>query len=235
MAGDWIKVEHATVDKPEIARIADLLGVRPNEALGLMVSFWVWCDRHARNGVVTHMSRTTLDNVTHTPGFAVCLIDVGWAQIDDETGAITITNHDRHNGNPAKTRALGRDRAVTHRSRESNAEPVTRLDKKKITTERERIDAPTDEHRQLASTLKLDCEVEWLKYRDQQANAPRKHSDLQAGFRNWLRRAKEFQPQPRPGPAKQEARARVADDIWKGVDDGRSNERVIDGQAERVA
>ena len=46
MAGDWIKVEHATMDKPEVLRIADLLGVSRREAIGILFDFWVWLDRN---------------------------------------------------------------------------------------------------------------------------------------------------------------------------------------------
>ena len=34
MAGDWIKFEHASLDKPEVLRIAELLGVERRYAIG---------------------------------------------------------------------------------------------------------------------------------------------------------------------------------------------------------
>lgn len=134
MAGDWIKVEHATLDKPEVLRMAELLGIKRREMLGVLLDFFVWLDRNSCHGCVTHMSRMSLDDVTHMAGFAAALCDVGWASIDDETGVMTLKNWDRHNGNPAKTRALAKDRKVTQRSRNSHAESVTREEKRRVTT-----------------------------------------------------------------------------------------------------
>ena len=131
MAGDWIKFEHATLDKPEVLRMAEMLGISRREMLGLLLDFFCWLDKNSRHGCVTHMSRMSLDSVTHTSGFSACLVDVGWAEIDDATGVLTIKNWDRHNGNTAKTRALGRDRKVTQRSRTQRDEIVTREEKRR--------------------------------------------------------------------------------------------------------
>lgn len=246
MAGDWIKVEHATVDKPEILRIADLLGVKPNEALGIMVSFWVWLDRNSRNGLVTHMSRTTLDNVTHTPGFAACLVDVGWAQIDDATGIITIPNHDRHNGNPAKTRALGKDRATKHRndSVTPNALPEKRREEKRDTSLRSvsgapptkaAISEPSDEHRDFAREAGVDCQAEFLKYRDWLAANGKRQRDESAGFRNWLRKAGEFRARDPPRTVNvHDKRAATARAMY-GEPNANPTDRDITAESERVA
>jgi hypothetical protein len=248
MAGDWIKFEHATLRKPEVAMLCNLLNINRHYCIGMLCEFWMWWDNNASDELVVRMlsgkrpenvrpmTAKSLDDIMEIDGFSAAMTLVGWLEIDEDAGTVRLPNAGEHNGKTAKNRALDNKRKAA--SRETGQNPDTnrtREEKRRVTTERESITAPTDEHRIIAAKLRLDCEVEWLKYRDQQANAPRKHSDLQAGFRNWLRRAKEFQPQPRPGPAKQEARARVADDIWKGIDDGRSNERVIDGQVERVA
>jgi len=41
MAGDWIKVEHWTPDKPEIFRLADELEIDPDAVVGKLVRLWV--------------------------------------------------------------------------------------------------------------------------------------------------------------------------------------------------
>ena len=109
MAGDWIKLEHATLDKPEVLRAAEMLGIHRREALGLFVEFWIWLDKNLSGlcpDFVRNMSRKSLDDVLHCPGFAAVLVSVGWAKFDDEHATMTIINAERHNGNPAKTRAL---------------------------------------------------------------------------------------------------------------------------------
>lgn len=131
MAGDWIKVEHATLDKPEVLRMAELLGINRNEMLGVLLNYFIWLDRNCSHGSVTHMSRLCLDSVLHMSGFSACLADVGWAEIDEKTGILTIRNWSRHNGTPAKSRALARDRKVAERSRKSHADSVTREEKRR--------------------------------------------------------------------------------------------------------
>lgn len=135
MAGDWIKVEHATVDKPEVIRLADLMGFRhPDQAVGLLVRFWVWLDRNLRDDSVTLLYAKTIDSVTHENGFCGALCAIGWAEMDEKTGIVTIKNIERHNGNPAKTRALTRDRNVTLRLRDRDANSVNREEKIRVTT-----------------------------------------------------------------------------------------------------
>ncbi len=106
MAGDWIKLETSTPDKPETHRVADLLGVNADEAVGILVRFWMWLDRNSCNGHVTHVYAKPLESMMRCPGFVAAMADVGWLDLDEKTGLVTIPNFDRHNGKPAKSRAL---------------------------------------------------------------------------------------------------------------------------------
>jgi hypothetical protein len=119
LAGDWIKLEHATLDKPEVLRTAEMLNIHRREALGLFVEFWIWLDKNL-SGIcpdfVRNMSRKSLDEVLHMPGFAACLVSIGWAKFDDEGSVMHIINAERHNGNTAKTRALDAKRKKEKRS-----------------------------------------------------------------------------------------------------------------------
>jgi hypothetical protein len=116
VAGDWIKLETATPYKPEVLRIAEMLGVPRQHAFGIIAEFWCWLDQNCSNGSVTHLSLLSIDAVTHCPGFAASLADVGWGKIDLSTGILTIKNFDRHNGSSAKSRALNKNRAQRHRN-----------------------------------------------------------------------------------------------------------------------
>lgn len=118
MAGDWIKVEEATVDKPEVLRTADLLGIHRREALGLFVEFWMWLDKNLSEecpDFVRNTSRKSLDNLLHVPGFSAVLEQIGWARWDDEGAVLHVVNADRHNGNTAKTRASDAKRKKNQR------------------------------------------------------------------------------------------------------------------------
>jgi hypothetical protein len=144
VAGDWIKVEHATLDKPEVLRTAEMLGISRRETIGLFFEFWIWLDKNLSGSCpdfVRNVSRKSLDDVLHCPGFAACLEAVGWAQFDDRQWIMRVSNAARHNGNTAKNRALD-----TKRKAESRAETVrdlsgfnpdkttTREEKRRVTT-----------------------------------------------------------------------------------------------------
>ena len=132
MAGDWIKLEKSTIDKPEIGRIADALEIDPDEALGKCIRFWAWCDEqletcHANSVTETgqtsrgdrdtrHAIKVTkkhIDRVTYRPGFADALLAVGW--LESAGDGFAVPNFDRHNGKTAKTRAQATRRKQSQR------------------------------------------------------------------------------------------------------------------------
>jgi hypothetical protein len=140
MAGDWIKLEHATLDKPEVLRTADLLGIHRREALGLFAEFWIWLDKNLSDSCpdfVRNMSRKSLDDVLHVQGFASVLESIGWAKFDDEQATMQIINAERHNGKTAKSRALDAKRKSDNRRKMSGSQPDenrTREEKRRVST-----------------------------------------------------------------------------------------------------
>lgn len=103
MAGDWIKFEHATPDKPEIFRMAAILQIDPDAVLGKLARFWCWCDQQTVDGNSLGISESVIDRVTHQPGFSAALREVDWLQA--RSGSLAIPHFDRHNGHSAKARA----------------------------------------------------------------------------------------------------------------------------------
>lgn len=109
VAGDWIKVEHATLDKPEVLRMAEMLGISRDAIVGLLVRYFVWLDRNLSPecpDCVRNVSRKSLDESLHCSGFAASIEAIGWARFDDDAWLMHVINADRHNGKPAKTRAV---------------------------------------------------------------------------------------------------------------------------------
>jgi hypothetical protein len=108
MAGDWLKIEHATVDKPEVLEMADLLGTSSDDVFGKLFRVWIWFDQQSRNGdaggVTGNALMRFIDRLVASQGFASCMKKVGWLT---DSG---IPNFDRHNGESAKNRALTRKR-----------------------------------------------------------------------------------------------------------------------------
>jgi hypothetical protein len=61
---------------------------------------------------------------------------------------------------------------------------------RKLAATKVRLDGPSEEHRAIAASRGVDCEFEFVRYRDWQAATGKTHKDEVAGFRNWLRGAK---------------------------------------------
>jgi len=131
LAGDWIKVEHVTIDKPEVLAMAELLGIEPDAVFGKLFRVWRWFDQQSLNGDARGVTNVTLmkfiDTLVASQGFAASMKKVGWLT---ETG---MPNFDRHNGESAKNRALTNKRmkrfrdadSVTSASPEKRREEIT--------------------------------------------------------------------------------------------------------------
>lgn len=122
MAGDWIKVESATADKPEVLRLARALKISRVTAFGAVVIFWSWLDRNASDGVVDGVVGDDVDALVGIPGFAAALQGVGWLALDAKIMRLTVPNYGRLNGQSAKNRALKNARQA--RWRGGIADPV---------------------------------------------------------------------------------------------------------------
>lgn len=116
MAGDWIKLEAATPDKPEVHQMAEILRMTPEQVLGGLVRLWIWADMQTLNGNGVRVTSVTLDRFSCVTGMANALRQVGWLSGDDNN--VKFKNFDRHNGETSKKRALGKRRMkrfrVTH-------------------------------------------------------------------------------------------------------------------------
>lgn len=104
MAGDWIKIEHATPDKPEIWELASKLDIDdPDYIVGKLIRFWLWVDGITEDGQLK-TSYAFIDRLVNCPGFAKALASIGW--LEGRDGLLLIPNYDRHNSQSAKARTL---------------------------------------------------------------------------------------------------------------------------------
>ena len=111
MAGDWLKVEKATPDKPEIGHIARSCGISVELAFTAWFRLWCYLDTVTADGQVRFLTPDDVDRVTRQPGLGNALSsDQGCGWITFHAGGATITNWDRHNGESAKQRAMATDR-----------------------------------------------------------------------------------------------------------------------------
>ena len=103
MAGDWIKIEHALPDKPEVMEIANSLRIDADAVVGKLIRVWTWFDIHTENGNANVTMTALLDRYTGVTGFVTEMQKVGW--IIENSGVLTINKFERHNGQTAKNRA----------------------------------------------------------------------------------------------------------------------------------
>jgi hypothetical protein len=116
MAGDWIKVESATPDKPELVRMAQILGIDQDAVFGKVFRLWAWADQNIAladdvgndegndDSVTTIVTEAFVDRLTFCSGFAKAMVATGWLVFTED--GIRLPNFKRHNGETAKTRAL---------------------------------------------------------------------------------------------------------------------------------
>ncbi|HDI6219505.1 TPA: hypothetical protein POA23_001482 [Escherichia coli] len=148
MASNWIKLEVITPDKPEIFRLAEILNIDPDAALGKVIRFWAWADQQMIDGNADcnarGVTKSAIDRITFMAGFADALIQVGWLVEND--GGLSLPNFERHNGKSSKKRAVTNERVTKIRElkRKGNAGSVTQTDQKALPEEEEEEDLNTD-------------------------------------------------------------------------------------------
>jgi hypothetical protein len=119
MAGEWLKFEKATPDKPEVFAIAARLDIDPDAVVGKLIRVWSWFDTHTVDGNGAGVTRPLLDRIAGVTGFVAAMESVDWIVV--AASGVSLPNFDRHTGETAKGRALGAKRASEHRAK-SNAE-----------------------------------------------------------------------------------------------------------------
>lgn len=134
MAGDWVKFEVDTFEKPEVIKMADELGIPEEHVAGCLLKVWCWFDKQSRDGHVSSVTEKYIDRVTSVTGFVQAMQEVGWLIVSDD--GLCLPKFDRHNGKSAKSRALTTDRKRMERSRSERDISVTREEKRKENSKR---------------------------------------------------------------------------------------------------
>ena len=161
MAGDWIKLQKDTPDKPEVLAIATRMNLDPDAVVGKLVRIWSWFDTHTIDGNANSVTFALLDRLAGVTGFAEQMTFVGW--LDQKGHVLTLPNFEYHNGETAKKRALGKNRQDKFRNTdESNAKnnassvteslPEKRREEKSIDIQKERatgVACPPDVDQQI--------------------------------------------------------------------------------------
>jgi DnaT DNA-binding domain len=157
MAGDWIKFELTTLDKPEVCQIADLADIDPDAVVGKLMRVWGWFDQQTENGNAPSVSKKLLDRLVGVIGFCEHMKSVAWMiELD---GVISLPHFDRHNGKTAKNRLLTAKRVANHKASngKSNAANVSAaLPKEDVEKNKEPLSAQAPVDPRMPSEMTLD-------------------------------------------------------------------------------
>ncbi|MBC8783629.1 MULTISPECIES: DnaT-like ssDNA-binding domain-containing protein [Pseudomonas] len=157
MAGDWIKFELTTLDKPEVCQIADLADIDPDAVVGKLMRVWGWFDQQTENGNAPSVSKKLLDRLVGVIGFCEHMKSVDW-MIESE-GVISLPHFDRHNGKTAKNRLLTAKRVANHKASNAkgNASNVSgALPKEDVEKNKEPLSARGSVDPRMPSEMTLD-------------------------------------------------------------------------------
>lgn len=157
MAGDWIKFELTTLDKPEVCQIADFADIDPDAVVGKLMRIWGWFDQQTENGNAPSVSKKLLDRLVGVIGFCEHMKSVAWMiEID---GVISLPHFDRHNGKTAKNRLLTAKRVANHKANNGKGNAATvsgALPKEDVEKNKEPLSARMPIDPRMPSEMTLD-------------------------------------------------------------------------------
>ena len=108
MAGEWIKMRIDLASDPAVVRIRRATGIDADSVVGKLHRLWAWADTHTSDGTAAGLDVEWVDELAGCKGFGEAMIAAGWLQVD--ANGLRFANFDRHNGQPAKVRALRKTR-----------------------------------------------------------------------------------------------------------------------------
>jgi len=122
MAGEWLKFDASTPDKPEVLAITVAMGWDdPDLTVGKLLRVWRWFDQQTIDGNAHGVTPALLDCLLGVSGLCEAMAKVGWLVITDS--GLSLPNFGRHNGKTAKDRALTAKRVANHKTNaKGNAE-----------------------------------------------------------------------------------------------------------------
>lgn len=187
MAADWIKVEIDTPHKPEVLKLARILGIHKAQAFGLIVMFWGWCDKQTSDGRITGVTEDDIDILLSQPGFSKAMQEVDWMHYDQKAQEVVVPKFDIHNSQSAKKRAQASNRQAKWRSGTDAKKQRGAKTKRQLppdwTPSQEVVAALTNEY----SWQNGDADKYLSAFKDACASKGYVYADFDAAFRNCVR------------------------------------------------
>jgi hypothetical protein len=123
MAGEWIKMRIDLASDPAVVRIRRATGIDADAVVGKLHRLWAWADTHTADGTAAGLDVEWVDELAGCKGFGEAMIATGWLEANAD--GLRFANFERHNGQPAKVRALRKTRMERFRgaARATDAPP----------------------------------------------------------------------------------------------------------------
>ena len=113
---NFVRIANTLPDTPKVALLARAWMCKFDEALGGMVRWLCWLDKHTKDGK-TGLRTEELDALIFGKrGRMAGLIKVGWAEVD-RFGIVSSTEFEKYNGPTAKAKALAAAKKRNQRSK----------------------------------------------------------------------------------------------------------------------
>ena len=129
MAGEWIKMRLDLASDPAVIRIRRATNLDADSVVGKLHRLWSWADAHTADGAAAGLDAQWVDEFAGADGFAGAMVAAGWLEAND--AGIRFCNFDKHNGQPAKVRALRKTRMERIRGAARATEAPPEEEKKK--------------------------------------------------------------------------------------------------------
>lgn len=126
----WIQVYSNLAEHPKIYALVDRLGLRRNyEAVGIVVSLWLWAAKNAPNGDLSGFPERAIAAAIGVSGkkekvLCKALVESGWLDLD-ENGTLWIHNWSRY---------AGRLMEIVYKNREQTKKRMRRYRQKTLET-----------------------------------------------------------------------------------------------------
>ena len=100
-------------ENPHVVEMAERLELDELHIVGLLWRLWSWADAQVVDGSCVNTTTRRIDKMVGVVGFCDALRAVGW--LDGEDKNLVFPDFEKHNGETAKKRALGRNRNQKYR------------------------------------------------------------------------------------------------------------------------
>ena len=139
----WIQVYSNLADHPKIYALVDRMKLRRNsEAVGIVVSLWLWAAKNAPDGDLSGFPERAIAQalgfqINYAKRLCQALVDTNWLDVDAE-GCYSIHNWSRYAGRLIEITLRQREQS-TERSRRYREKSLITKEKIKLETETSRV------------------------------------------------------------------------------------------------